>query len=67
MNPIAGPVELKALIKAESRVEEQRSLFCDRYDACLDEAVARGWASWTCARCPEFALAAARAYARRMA
>jgi hypothetical protein len=54
MNAVAGPVELKALIKVESRIEEQRSLYCERYDACLDEAVERGWASWTCARCPRF-------------
>jgi hypothetical protein len=49
------PTELRALIKTESRVEQERSLFCERYGSCLDEAVEKGWASWTCARCPAFA------------
>jgi hypothetical protein len=54
MNAVPGPEELKALIKMESRVETQRSLYCDRYGSCLDQAVQKGWASWTCARCPMF-------------
>jgi hypothetical protein len=49
-----GPVELKVLIKPEGRVEAQRSLFCDFYDTCLDEAILRSWTSWTCARCALF-------------
>jgi len=49
-----GPVELKVLIRPESPIETQRLLFCERYDACLDEAVARAWTSWTCARCALF-------------
>ncbi len=56
MSVAAGPVELKSLLRAESRVEEQRNLFCDRYDICLDEAVEKAWTSWTCSRCPLFAL-----------
>ncbi len=55
MNHVQGPEELKALIRPESDVETQRSLYCGRYDFCLDEAVRKGWASWTCARCPAFA------------
>ncbi|HSB20934.1 MAG TPA: hypothetical protein VLD85_13055 [Anaeromyxobacteraceae bacterium] len=54
MNAVPGPEELKALIKLESRVEAQRSLYCDRYGSCLDQAVLKGWTSWTCARCPMF-------------
>ena len=53
-----GPVELKVLIKPEAPVEAQRSLFCDFYDACLDEAILRSWTSWTCARCALFGRAA---------
>jgi hypothetical protein len=53
-----GPVELKVLIRPESPVEAQRALFCAFYDACLDEAVARSWTSWTCARCSLFAVRA---------
>ncbi|HEY7725314.1 MAG TPA: hypothetical protein VH880_08265 [Anaeromyxobacteraceae bacterium] len=53
------PSELKQAIKLESRIEEQRSLFCARYDGCLDEAVEKGWTSWSCARCPLFASAGA--------
>ena len=54
MSAVPGPEELKALIKLESGVETQRSLYCERYDSCLDEAVQKGWTSWTCARCPAF-------------
>jgi len=32
-------------------VEGHRNLFCGHYDDCLDEAVVRGWNSWSCARC----------------
>jgi len=32
-------------------VEGHRNLFCNFYDNCLDEAVKRGWNSWTCTRC----------------
>ncbi len=50
-----GPVELTALIKPESHVEQQRHLFCGSYDACLEEAVEKGWTSWSCVRCAMFA------------
>lgn len=29
----------------------QRNLFCVHYDTCLDEAVKKGWNSFTCVRC----------------
>jgi hypothetical protein len=32
-------------------MEGHRNLFCHYYDACLDEAVKKGWNSWTCTRC----------------
>jgi hypothetical protein len=54
----AGPAELKNLLKVDALVEEHRNLFCPSYDACLDEAVASAWTSWTCARCPLFAVSA---------
>lgn len=54
MNAVPGPEELKALIRPEGRIEAERSLYCQRYGPCLDEAVRRGWASWTCAGCPLF-------------
>lgn len=57
MKPV-GPAELKSLLKVDALVEEHRNLFCPSYDTCLDEAVARAWTSWTCARCPLFAVAA---------
>lgn len=53
-----GPAELKALIKLDALVEAHRNLFCPGYDECLDEAVAQGWTSWTCVRCPMFAVSA---------
>ena len=49
-----GPAELLVLIKEDFRVPEHRRLFCESYDQCLDQAVAAGWVSWTCARCPSF-------------
>jgi hypothetical protein len=51
-----GPAELKNLIRLDAVVEEHRNLFCPSYDGCLDEVVAKGWTSWTCARCPLFAV-----------
>ncbi len=49
-----GPAELLVLIKEDARVPEHRRLVCESYDQCLDHAVAAGWVSWTCARCPSF-------------
>ena len=45
------PSELAAPINPERGVEGHRNLFCAHYDGCLDEAVKKGWNSWTCARC----------------
>jgi hypothetical protein len=52
-----NPTELEAAINPEAHgrkqsVESHRRLFCHHYDDCLDEAVSRGWNSWTCSRCP---------------
>jgi hypothetical protein len=51
-----NPTELATPINPEGSrkmsVESHRNLFCPQYDDCLDEAVRRGWNSWTCARCP---------------
>lgn len=50
-----NPVELPAPINPEGgrkqSVEMHRNLFCTLYDNCLDEAVKRGWNSFTCIRC----------------
>jgi hypothetical protein len=50
-----NPVELPAPINPEGgrkqSVEMHRNLFCAHYDECLDEAVKRGWNSFTCLRC----------------
>ncbi len=53
------PTELAAPINPEAAggkggVEGHRNLFCAHYDDCLDEAVKRGWNSFTCLRCPLF-------------
>lgn len=50
------PTELTAPINPDRGVEGHRNLFCSYYDACLDEAVKKGWNSWTCVRCQLFAL-----------
>ena len=52
-----NPTELEAAINPEAHgrrqsVESHRRLFCCHYDDCLDEAVSRGWNSWTCSQCP---------------
>jgi hypothetical protein len=54
-----GPTELKALIKLDALVEEHRNVFCPSYDGCLDEVVAKGWTSWTCAGCCLFGVSVA--------
>ncbi len=51
-----SPTELTAPINPDRGVEGHRNLFCSYYDSCLDEAVKKGWNSWTCARCALFAL-----------
>ncbi len=51
INPEAGP--------KRAGVETHRNLNCHHYDHCLDHAVKRGWQSFTCARCPMYATAAA--------
>ncbi len=62
------PSELQNTINPEASgrhasVEFQRHLFCNHYDDCLDEAVKKGWNSFTCVRCPLFDAAAAAAAA----
>jgi hypothetical protein len=56
-----NPTELEAAINPETSgkrqgVESHRKLFCRHYDDCLDEAVMKGWNSWTCTRCPLYRL-----------
>jgi hypothetical protein len=48
----AHPTELKTLLRAESCIELERSLYCECYDDCLTEVVRRGWTSWSCTLCP---------------
>jgi hypothetical protein len=50
------PTELTAPINPDRGVEGQRNLFCTYYDGCLDEAVRKGWNSWTCQSCRLFAI-----------
>ena len=54
------PTELTTPINLEGSrkmsVEAHRNLFCSHYDECLNEAVKRGWNSFTCVRCPNYAL-----------
>jgi hypothetical protein len=56
------PTELQNTINPDpsgkhASVECQRNLFCSHYDDCLDEAVKKGWNSFTCVRCPLNAVA----------
>lgn len=66
----ACPTELTTAINLEftargGTVESQRNLFCPHYDDCLDEAVNRGWSSFTCVKCPLFSNRLAPARNRR--
>lgn len=52
---LPGPISAEAGIRAKNGgVESHRNLFCAHYDDCLDEAVKRGWNSFSCSRCPLF-------------
>ena len=53
---LAHPTRLTGLVDLDD-VERHRSLLCDLYDECLDSALHQGWQSWSCERCPLFALA----------
>ncbi len=51
-----NPTALETAINPDAQgpkhgVESHRRLFCPHYDDCLDEAVVRGWNSWTCSAC----------------
>lgn len=50
INPEAGPTR--------AGVETHRNLNCYHYDNCLNEAVRQGWQSFTCIKCPMYALTA---------
>ena len=50
MTPCPSP--LPSALRDEAVVESQRNLFCSSYDACLHQAVKRGWDGWTCRHCP---------------
>src|SRR5439155_25512141 len=54
------PTELTTPINLEGNrkmsVEAHRNLFCSAYDDCLNEAVRRGWNSFTCVRCPNYTI-----------
>ena len=48
-----GPEPLKRLL-TKRQVADNRELFCDRYEQCLEEALDERWVSWTCAHCRRF-------------
>lgn len=58
--PKPTPTELTTPINPDGSraqsVDGHRRLFCPHYDPCLDEAVKRGWNSFTCVRCPLYKL-----------
>jgi len=58
------PTEMTTPINLEGNkkmsVEAHRNLFCTAYDECLNEAVKRGWNSFTCVRCPNYTSATFR-------
>jgi hypothetical protein len=50
-----NPTERRKLVEPEA-VAQHRSLFCTRYDDCLEHATDCAWHSWSCERCSLFAL-----------
>jgi hypothetical protein len=51
-----NPSPLAQLIRSEAIVSGHRNLYCVHYDRCLDVAVNLEWDSWTCGKCPLFAI-----------
>jgi hypothetical protein len=51
-----NPTPLAQLIRSETTVAGHRNLYCVHYDACLDVAVKLDWDSWSCEKCPLFAV-----------
>jgi len=51
-----NPTPLASLIRSEMTVQGHRNLYCFHYDACLDVAVRLDWDSWSCEKCPMFAV-----------
>jgi hypothetical protein len=49
-----NPMELSTLVD-DRTVTRHRSLFCPRYDDCLERAADGGWKSFTCAECQLYA------------
>lgn len=49
--PTPHPHPLPRTIPLEA-VDLHRDLWCEHYEDCLGEAVARDWASWSCLGCP---------------
>ncbi len=53
MEPKPNPVQL-APGRFDGGDVTHRNVFCPHYDGCLDVAVKRGWADFTCTRCELF-------------
>lgn len=49
------PTALKAVIKADTDITQFRNVYCRHYAGCIDVVVKKGWASFTCTRCPFYA------------
>lgn len=46
-----NPTSLPAVRGDRAGTASHRNVFCDSYQSCLNVAVKRGWADWTCAKC----------------
>lgn len=46
--PIMNPV---AALPVEEVRQLRRNVFCGHYDACLDEAIQKGWENFSCSHC----------------
>ncbi|MDR0966484.1 MAG: hypothetical protein LBM75_08305 [Myxococcales bacterium] len=57
MRPFPTELKVPQKVITDNQVpcaEGQRNLFCSRYDKCLDEAVKKGWNSFSCLRCDSY-------------
>jgi hypothetical protein len=53
------PSPMDGVLPATARVELHRNVHCPEYNACIGQATRKGWAGFSCAKCPLFSQAQA--------
>ncbi len=47
-----APTPLDGPLRSEKDISTHRRIYCGHYHQCLNESIRRGWAAFTCVRCP---------------